>query len=185
LAPDAKEVFVEVVNQLREEMEVPGFPARLKGPWSKMEAYLARLSLVLAMVRVVDEGAPERVETRDVLAATLLIDYFKKQARRVYAGLYGQNPDERLAEELGGFLKDQGGRWLGTATGLYEALKDRGSEFLPGNADRLTEKIYAISRRFPVLEAQRGRRRVDGEVRRYLRLTLRNTVHTVHGADVA
>src|SRR5829696_9992622 len=41
-APDAKEVLKEVINQLREEMYAPGFPSRLKGPWSKLEAYFAR-----------------------------------------------------------------------------------------------------------------------------------------------
>jgi Protein of unknown function (DUF3987) len=50
-ASEAKKIFVDKVNSLREEMERPGFPSHLKGPWSKMEAYLARPSLILALVR--------------------------------------------------------------------------------------------------------------------------------------
>src|SRR5215211_2038173 len=53
---------------------------RLLGPWTKMSGYLARLSLILALCRAVDEGEPEQVEGRDVLAATVLLDYFKYQA---------------------------------------------------------------------------------------------------------
>jgi hypothetical protein len=36
-------------DALREEMEHPEFPRDLEGPWSKFEAYLARLSLILAL----------------------------------------------------------------------------------------------------------------------------------------
>jgi hypothetical protein len=50
----------------------------------KIEAYTGRLCLVLAMARAVVENAPEQVETRDVVAAMVLIDYFKHMARRVY-----------------------------------------------------------------------------------------------------
>ena len=86
LSPDAKTIMVDLINSHRVEMERPGFPARLKGPWSKLEAYLARLSLILAMCRAVTDETSERVEIQDVLMAHSLIDYFKNHARRVYVG---------------------------------------------------------------------------------------------------
>src|SRR4028119_200895 len=53
LSPEAKSVLVELINAHRAEMDSPGFPARLRGPWAKLEAYLARLSLIVGMCRVV------------------------------------------------------------------------------------------------------------------------------------
>src|SRR5215218_7899600 len=53
LSSDAREVFKELYDGLQDEMHAPGFPARLGGVWSKMQAYLARLSLILALCRVV------------------------------------------------------------------------------------------------------------------------------------
>ena len=49
VAPDAKPVLVELLDSHREEMEAPGFPTRLRGPWAKLEAYLARLALIFPM----------------------------------------------------------------------------------------------------------------------------------------
>jgi hypothetical protein len=54
MTPDAWEVFKELSGYLQDEMHAPGFPARLEGVLSKMEAYLARLSLILALCRVAD-----------------------------------------------------------------------------------------------------------------------------------
>jgi hypothetical protein len=42
LSQDAKTALVEMIKAHREEMYKPGFPARLRGPWAKLEAYLAR-----------------------------------------------------------------------------------------------------------------------------------------------
>src|SRR3712207_5891181 len=108
-SPDAKAALVESINAHREEMEQPGFPARLKGPWSKLEAYLARFGLILAMARAAEEGDAERIEARDVLSAVVLLDYFKTMARRVYVGLHGENPVDKLAADVVEFLRARGG----------------------------------------------------------------------------
>ena len=83
-SPDAKALLRDEINQIRSKMEVPGFPERLQWVWSKLEAYVARLALIMAMCRVVEERAPERIESPDVLRAGLLIKYFKSHARRGY-----------------------------------------------------------------------------------------------------
>ncbi len=179
-SPDAKAIFVDVVDQHREEMETPGFPARLKGPWSKLEAYLARLCLILAMARVVDDAAAERVEAEDVLATVALFDYFKNQARRVYVGLYGENPDDRLAEDLTKFLQGVGGRFKDEPSELHKRLK---SEFKPPRADELIKKVKAIASRTPTLEFNNGNFKKDGQSRRYVELVLKNGVNGVNGVN--
>lgn len=84
LSPTAKAILVDAIDTHREEMDAVGFPARLRGPWSKLEAYLARLCLILEMARAADSGEAERVEDGDVLRAWALLDYFKTHTRRVY-----------------------------------------------------------------------------------------------------
>lgn len=179
-SPDAKAVFVDVVNQHREEMEAPGFPTRLKGPWSKLEAYLARLCLILAMARIVDDSGAERVEAADVLSTVALFDYFKNQARRVYVGLYGENPDDRLAEDVTKFLKDAGGRFKDEPSEFHKLLR---SEFKPPRADELTKKVKAIAGRTPNLEFGSGNFKKDGQSRRFVELSLKNGVNGVNGVN--
>jgi hypothetical protein len=185
LSPDAKEVLVEAINQHREEMEAVGFPVRLKGPWSKLEAYLARLSLILAMGRAVGEGAAERIEAQDVLKAVVLLDYFKNQARRVYTGLYGHSPEDRLAEDLASFLKKKGGSWRGQPSELHAQLK---SEHKPSRADELGKLVRVIADRSPALAFEDGHEAIERNgkrtTRRYVVLTLRIGVNGVNGVNV-
>jgi putative DNA primase/helicase len=147
-SPDARASFIDAVNQHRTEMEQPGFPARLKGPWSKLEAYLGRLALVLALSRSVDSGEPERVEVEDVLKAYSLLNYFKAQARRVYVGLYGEDPRDVLAGDLKRFLQERGGRFEGTPTELHQQLK---SNHKGGQPEALTRRLNEIQRLSPAL----------------------------------
>ena len=59
LSDEGRARFREEVDALQEETEEPGFPNVLRGPWSKLEAYLARLALILAMARVVTNPTQE------------------------------------------------------------------------------------------------------------------------------
>ncbi len=172
-SPDAKAVLIDAINAHREEMEQPGFPARLRGPWSKLEAYLARLTLVLATARAADEDAAERVEARDVLSAVVLLDYFKNHARRVYVGLHGENPDDRLAEDLAEFLRTRGGSWEGQPAELHAQLE---SDYKPERANELTKRLKSVAARTPALGFDSGERwiRELGNKRRFVRLSLRS-----------
>jgi hypothetical protein len=132
--------FREEVDALREEMEQSDFSNVLRGPWSKLEAYLARLSLVLAMARVVRGPAREgRVELEDVERATSLVEYFKAHARRAYLQLYGESREDKLLADLTKILKENQGEWEDDpnkgwehpASNLYKALKVRGFDSLP------------------------------------------------------
>jgi putative DNA primase/helicase len=169
ITEEAWQVFKELAEGLSEEAHALGFPKRLRGAWSKLEAYLARLSLILALSRVVDSGERERVEPRDVLAGSVLVDYFKAHARRVFAELHGADPTDSLAVTLREFLEESGGRWEGTATELREALSERRAEGLPANPDNLSVKVLSIASRSK--EAMRAERGWKGK-HRVLRLQL-------------
>ncbi len=178
-SPDAKVVLIDCINGHREEMEQPGFPSRLKGPWAKLEAYLARVCLILTLSRSVHEGTAERVETRDVLFATVLIDYFKNHARRAYVGLYGENPDDRLAEDLAELLKARGGRFKDEPAVLYEQLESAHKGTRP---DELGKRLRAIAKRSPApFSVNTKNIWKDGQSRRALDITLEIGVKGVKG----
>ena len=173
-APEAKSVFVELLDAHREEMEQPGFPVRLKGPWAKLEAYLARLALIVGLCRVLGDGdTPERIETQDVLRASILVEYFKVQARRVYVGLHGENTEDRLAEDVAKFLIKHGGSWEGQPADLHEQLE---SAVKPERAEELSKLLKAIAEHTPALSCELGNKWIKElqNKRRVVRLTLNN-----------
>jgi len=179
MTEEAWQVFKELADKLSEEAHGLGFPGRLRGAWSKLEAYLARLSLILALSRVAGTDEREQVEPQDVLAASLLVGYFKAHAQRVFAELHGANPKDSLAVALKKFLGGHDGRWEGTATELWDALSRRQVQGLPRNADNLAVKVLAIARRSKTaMRAERGWRGKH----RVLRLQLlKNGVGSVGG----
>jgi len=149
--PSAKQTFIEAVNALAEEREQPEFPDYLKGPWSKMEAYLARLALVLAMVHASQAGSSSTgvrgevtnmnsdatVGRRAVEASVALIEYFKAHARRVYAKLGDSRKQDsktgkNLLPTVKWFLKAEGGHWEGMTQELYNIFKEYSVSELPG-----------------------------------------------------
>jgi hypothetical protein len=153
LSDDARARFREEADALQEETEEPGFPNILRGPWSKLEAYLARLSLVLAMVRAVSVPThEERVELEDVEDATALLQYFKAHARRAYLQLYGERREDRLLadltkllnENLGNWEDDPAKGWEDPGKKLFEALKERGCDALPTRPDELAKEVLSL-----------------------------------------
>jgi putative DNA primase/helicase len=184
LSPDAWAVFKEVADSLVEEADAPGFPTRLEGAWSELEAYLARLSLILALCRVVEQGGEERVEASDVLMASGLVDYFKAHARRVHVGLHGQHAEDLLAKDLAEFLVEHGREWKDEPNVLHEELRKRKSEALPDRPDELSKMVYAISGRGAWLKAEPGwKKNAEGQSRRAIHLCFRNGVDGVVGVD--
>jgi putative DNA primase/helicase len=148
LSGEAKTLWTHLVNTLSEEMEAPGFPARLKGPWAKLEGYLARLALILGMCRIVADDVPERVEQIDMLNASLLLDYFKSHTRRVYAGLYGQDRLALLGEDVAKLLEESGGSWKGQPEEFHRLLV---SPHKPSRAKDLNPDLNEIARRSAAL----------------------------------
>src|SRR5215207_3696705 len=121
---EARRLFREIHDGIGREALEPGFPQRLQGVWAKMRGYLARISLVLALSRSVEHNEPEQVEEEDVKNAARIVAYFKAHARRVYGELRATTPEDLLAGEVWDFLQDHDGEWSGSATELYEELKE-------------------------------------------------------------
>ena len=172
LTDDAKQLFIAEYNALHKEASAPGFPQRLRPVWSKLEGRLARLSLILAMARIAelwDRGnlVEEAVTEKDMMGAIALIAYFKNHLRRVYTGLYGDSPSDRLAADLREFLKERDGVWEGIASELHTALS---SDHKPERPEDLAKVIRAISKRSALLEFEELKRTTD---RRPFRLTLK------------
>jgi Protein of unknown function (DUF3987)/RepB DNA-primase from phage plasmid/Primase C terminal 1 (PriCT-1) len=176
MTDEAKAQFVAEYNRLHEELEAPGFPQRLRPAWGKLEAYFARFALILAMGRIAElddqgkTGVAEKVTRDDMAGAAQLLAYFKNHVRRVYSGLYGDSPADRLAADLRDFLINQGGLWEGIATELH---KDLASEHKPARPEDLAKAVRGIVKRSPLLKLEYLKRTQD---RRPFRLTLRNAV---------
>ncbi|HVF01098.1 MAG TPA: DUF3987 domain-containing protein [Rubrobacteraceae bacterium] len=184
MTKDAWEVFKELAGELSEEAHALDFPSRLRGAWSKLEAYLARLSLILALGRLVlESNEREQVEPRDVFAASVLIDYFKAHIRRVFIELHGTGSSDLLTAGLRELLEQYDGSWEGTAMELLGALTDKGVEGLPSRPVELSKKVRAMGSRSRALSVRDGWRRVDGNPQRFLQITLENAVDAVDAVD--
>ena len=179
MTSEAKALFVEEYNRLHDELEAPGFPQRLRPAWGKLEAYFARFALILAMTRIAELGnqgqstVVERITQEDMAGAIQLLRYFKNHVRRVYTGLYGDSPSDRLAADLRDFLISQGGVWEGIASDLHDALV---SDYKPERPEDLSKAVRAICKRTPALTFEELKR--TKKARRF-RLTLENAVTAV------
>jgi hypothetical protein len=79
-----------------DEMNAAEFPAYLRGPWSKLRGYGARLALIVHCLRqVCGEATESDVDGEDMDRAARLVAYFKSHARKVYAAM---DADPTVAE---------------------------------------------------------------------------------------
>jgi len=160
-ATEAKQLYIESYNNHRLEMSLPGFPAYLRSPFSKLEAYFLRITLILAACRFALEGVAERVETGDVTRALALTNYFKEQARRVFGALCGQDSHSRLLEDCAWFVSERGGSWKGTPTDLHEELI---SEYKPDRPDELSKFLKEAAEYEPGFSYESDTERYKGDV---------------------
>ena len=183
MAPEARELFALCSDRISSEMEEPGFPHRLRGAFSKLEGYLARLALILALCRCIETDDVEQVEREDVQAAHALVSFFAAHARRIYGEMGGATPEEMFAAEFIEFLREEaGGSWNESSENLVNALKDAGVHETPDSADALTKKLLRIAKQHPTLAVKPTRKRnEEGKVRRVLEIRDVNFgVHGVH-----
>ena len=154
---EAKGRFSEYFNETTAEARAPGFDDRLSYPWAKFRGYCARVALVLSMCRVALEDAEEKIILDDVENAIKIMNYFKAMARRTYAGLYGQRPDDRLAAAVVELLEDlPGRRWYGSPSDGFTKIREA-SEDAPASAPELCKKLEKIAADHPVLRFEHGR----------------------------
>jgi hypothetical protein len=170
---EARKRFAEYFDETSQEMQEPGFDPRLSYPWSKFRGYCARLALVLAMCRTVTTKASEEViELEDVNNAVALMDYFKAMARRIYASLYGNRPEDRLAHDVVVWLKTLPNHsFYGRPEEGFEAMR-KASREAPASANWLCRKLVEISTEHPVLVFEHGFEATE-EKARYWSLSLR------------
>ena len=99
LTPEAAREWSAWCQAHYAEQEADGFPESMEGPWGKLEAYAARLALILHLMhlaadptRSTTDALPE-LPGRVVADAARLVDYFKAHALRVYATIGGKARD--------------------------------------------------------------------------------------------
>jgi hypothetical protein len=84
----AKELWRDFFDGLADEMNNDCFPDHLRGVWTKLRNYGARLALVVHFLRLAcKETAREDVDQESMRRAGLLVNYFKSHATKVYAHL--------------------------------------------------------------------------------------------------
>jgi putative DNA primase/helicase len=170
---EAKRLFIAEVDHLAAERWLPGFPAVLSGPWSKMDTQLAKLALILAVTRSADENsATEYVSGEDMRSALRLREYFKATTRKVYGQLFEANPDDVLAHDLVTLLAGTGYVYHGTISNL---MKSCVSDALPESPEAAGKAIRRIAKRTPRLTVET----MPIGKERGLRITLEKTVGTV------
>jgi hypothetical protein len=128
LSPPAKEAWVEFYNGHSREMGAADFPGGLKGFWSKLRGYAARLALILHELRLVtgESTSGEAVDEPAMRGGIVLAEYFATHAARVHKLM---SPKAELAshektamEAVANLVGAKGGAWEGTAEQLQAML---------------------------------------------------------------
>jgi hypothetical protein len=109
LTNEAKKWWEEWYDIHIREMTDPDFPRKLRGPWAKMPNQMARIALIIHMVRVVcGEATEEEVDEISITRAGEVVKYFKSHARKVYLHLKKTEADKRI-EEAVEWIRKRGG----------------------------------------------------------------------------
>jgi hypothetical protein len=154
LTASGRQAWEEFTGRLADEVNEDGFPDCLRGPWSKLRGYGARLALIIQMMRLSARKADgEDVDGQSVSAADALVVYFQSHARKVYAVMGTDREVEKAKRVLGWIVRERKAefkRWES-----YEDLKSVGQfpsvDSLDEPLGRLVRHHYlrlrAVSRR--------------------------------------
>jgi hypothetical protein len=98
MSPEARAEWARGCQAHRDEQQADDFSDSLEGAWGKLEAYAARLTLILACLRHASDPTLDPLVTPTVDGLIVhegwrLVDYFKANAQRVYASLGGKTDD--------------------------------------------------------------------------------------------
>jgi hypothetical protein len=100
MTPEADGAWEDWCQAHYAEQAADDFPERLDGPWGKLDAYAARLALILHLMDLAAD--PTRAPASEMLPelprriladAARLVGYFKAHARRAYTAIGGQADD--------------------------------------------------------------------------------------------
>jgi hypothetical protein len=99
MTPEAARAWSAWCQAHYAEQEADDFPDSLEGTWGKLEAYAARLALILHLMILASDPTrpapddPPELPMRTIEAAFRLVVYFKAHALRVYAAIAGKCDD--------------------------------------------------------------------------------------------
>ncbi len=149
----------------RRRMYLPGVTEAYKSAVAKLaSSQLARVSLLLCLVRSAIGDGEEEVTGEDVGRAAKIIDYFVAHARRVHAVLFPETGEQRLLRVLTGLVSERsteedpssGVRRLKmSAEDFRLALTEGGIHDVPA-ANELTKVLLALAEKEPRLEVNKG-----------------------------
>ncbi|MGZ0168181.1 MAG: DUF3987 domain-containing protein, partial [Planctomycetales bacterium] len=134
LAPDAKQSFIQFVNEHGEEQQ--GLPDDLASTWSKLESYAARLAMVLHFAAWAEDAASvsEQLSLSSMEGGIRLARWFGNESRRIHRML-ASGEETIIRESLVEWITCRGGevtvretqtgnRRFDTAGDAEEALND-------------------------------------------------------------
>jgi hypothetical protein len=159
LGANARKSWEKFTRDLADQMNDPHFPDFLRGPWSKMKGYCARLTLILHFLRLANgEVRDEEVDEVDFAGACSLVSYFQAHARKVYCTIDADQEIEKAKKVLGWIERERRTefkRWE-----PYQDMKNLGQfpkvEYLDEPLERLTKHNYIRLKQEPVRRS-RGR----------------------------
>ena len=114
MTPDARREWREWCQAHRDEQEADDFSVSLEGPWGNLEAYAARLALILHLMDLAADptrpavGQPPELPRRIIADAARLVAYFKNHAHRIRAatGRKADNGGDDVRALLGWIVRN-------------------------------------------------------------------------------
>jgi hypothetical protein len=120
--PQGRSAWEQFTQHLAEQINDPDLPPCLRGPWSKMRAYGARLALILHLLRwSANEADDQDVDGHSVQRAAKLVAYFQSHTRKAY-NLLQADPAQANAERVLAWIKNNYQPDL-TKRNIYQGVK--------------------------------------------------------------
>jgi hypothetical protein len=108
LTTAGREAWERFTGRIAQEVNQEDFPEFLRGPWSKLRGYCARVALIVHFLRLA-AGEPETEDVDEVSLdkAAKLIRYFQSHARKVYAVIDADRELPKAKRVLAWIVREQ------------------------------------------------------------------------------
>jgi hypothetical protein len=148
----AKDLLKFHSHRISDEQKYGDMSEGLKNAWSKMRAYLIRISLIMAVCRVAenDPGEDEKITAKDVENAAALVEYFKGMARKAYGQINSSDTTSKVAFELISLLRERS---------VIKASADELRQMLPSSPETpeaTSRLVQNIAKTHPFIDFERG-----------------------------
>lgn len=106
LSEDSRKRYDSWTRDHFNEVQSHRFPGKLKGSWAKIPALLGRITLILHCLWSATEGkVDETVEVDMIDRAIMLIEYFKRQAKKVRLVALTEESEQRISKFVSWMIK--------------------------------------------------------------------------------